>query len=133
MCDLDAFPLHTGSPNPTRVTWCCERLLCGMGARKISAVDCDPTDLKVSIWPNFWLLFPSGGACKTSRWMESPSLSTPEYWMKIFKRTPSVKELAEEMMPTGGGGGGLNSYLFLLKGKIKCTSHQLQAMFDNQP
>ena len=34
------------------------------------------------------------------------------------------------MMPTAGGGV---SYSFLLKGKIKGTSHQLQAPFDDQP
>ena len=30
-------------------------------------------------------------------------------------------------------GGVSNSYIFLLKGKTKGTSHQLQALFDDQP
>ena len=48
--------------------------------------------------------------------------------MKIFKLSRSLKGFAEEMMPTGGS----NSYLFLMKGRIKGIRHQLQASFDDQ-
>ena len=47
--------------------------------------------------------------------------------MKIYKLSSWLKGLAEEMMLTG------NSYLFLLKGKIKITSHQFQVPLDDQP
>ena len=65
--------------------------------------------------------------------MKSPPPSTHESWMKFFKLSPLLKGLAEEMMPKGKGGGLWNSYLFLLKGRIKGVSHQLQAPFDDQP
>ena len=53
-------------------------------------------------------------------------------WMKFLKLIPSLKGISEEMMPTWRGGVA-NSYLFLLKGRIKGTNHQLQAPFDDQP
>ena len=78
--------------------------------------------------PNSWLLFSSGRAWNTSSRMKSPPPSTHESWIKKkIKLSPSLKGIAEEMMPTGGS----NSYLFILKGRTKGVNHQLQAHVRN--
>ena len=46
----------------------------------------------------------------------------------FFKLNPSLKGLADEVMARGVH----NSYLFLLKGKTKGMSHQLQVPLDDQ-
>ena len=58
-------------------------------ARKISAVDCDLTNLLCCA--NLWILFPSGRVWKTSSWMESPPPSNHKYWMEFFKLSLSLK------------------------------------------
>ena len=61
------------------------------GARKILALDCDPTDMKTPILPQLLDSFPLGRAWKTS------------CLMKVFKlRSLLLKGFAEEMMPTKG-------------------------------
>ena len=61
-------------------------------------------DQRLLCCPNFWLLFPLSRAWKIARWMKSPSPSTHKFWMEIFKLSPSLKKLVEEIMPTRGGG-----------------------------
>ena len=99
-------------------------------ARKISAVYYDLTYPKATMLPQLLVSLPLRLSLKFSHWIKSPPPSTHESWMKIFKLSPSLKGLAEEIMPTGGG---VNSYLFLLKGRTKGTSHRLQALLDYKP
>ena len=73
-------------------------------ARKISAVYYDLTYPKATMLPQLLVSLPLRLSLKFSHWIKSPPPSTHESWMKIFKLSPSLKGLAEEIMPTGGGG-----------------------------